>query len=364
MEVNPASFDLAVVGGGPAGTALAITAARNGVRVGLLEAGEFPRHKVCGEFISAESLHVLRNLLRDHPEAATAVEQAPAIAQARLFFAGKQFTGPIDPPALSLPRYALDVLLWEVAQDAGVVAHEKCEVMEIKGDGPFSLTTTKGEVSARAVVVCAGRWSRFTQVALPPGPKWLGVKAHFREQRPSLSTDLYFFEGGYCGVQPVSRDVVNACAMVRSDRATNLPAVFRLSAELRERASHWEPLMEPVSTAPLLYGRPQLTQGNLLLAGDAAGFIDPFAGDGISLALRTGHAAAECLQPFLQGSHSLAQAGQSYADLYRTQFAPLIAAAARVRAVLTWPALPRWFAFHCLRIPGVMPYVIRKTRRA
>jgi flavin-dependent dehydrogenase len=122
--------------------------------------------------------------------------------------------------------------------------------------------------------------------------------------------------------------------------------------------------MEPVSTAPLLYRTPQPTRGNVINAGDAAGFIDPFAGDGISLALRTGRAAAECLQPFFEGRQSLPQAAQSYADLYARQFAPLIAAAARVRAVLTWPVLPRWFAFSCLRIPGVMSYVIRKTRQA
>jgi flavin-dependent dehydrogenase len=56
-------YDLIVVGGGPAGTSAAITCARHGARVLLLERGQFPRHKVCGEFVSAESLELLSDLL-------------------------------------------------------------------------------------------------------------------------------------------------------------------------------------------------------------------------------------------------------------------------------------------------------------
>ena len=69
VEVTRPEFDIAVIGGGPAGTAAAITAARLGARVVLFEAGEFPRQKVCGEFVSAESLGVLRDLLRHTSEA-------------------------------------------------------------------------------------------------------------------------------------------------------------------------------------------------------------------------------------------------------------------------------------------------------
>lgn len=362
--MTPAIFDLAVVGGGPAGASLAITAARNGVNVVVFDASEFPRQKVCGEFISAESLAILRDLLAQHPEATTALASAPEIARARLFFQGSVIKTAVDPPALSLPRYSLDSLLWQAAHHAGVATFSRCEVLAVEGEGPFMLNTAIGDVAAKAVAICAGRWSRFSQVPLPPGPKWMGVKAHYREASPAPSTDLYFFEGGYCGVQPVSRDVVNVCAMVRSDYASNLPAVLSLSPQLAKRASAWEQLTDAVSTAPLLYRTPQPTQRSLLLAGDAAGFIDPFAGDGISLALRTGQAAGDCLQPFFAGHQPLSAAVQNYADTYRRQFAPLIATAARVRGLLNWPALPRRLAFQCLRIPGVMSYVIRKTRQA
>ena len=115
-----------------------------------------------------------------------------------------------------------------------------------------------GAYTAKALIVAAGRWSQFTaDRTLPPGPKWIGVKAHFREIGAEPSTDLYFFENGYCGVQPVAADVVNACAMVRSDHATSLEEVFGLHPKLAERAAGWQAVTQPISTAPLVYREPQ-----------------------------------------------------------------------------------------------------------
>ena len=72
-------FDVVVAGGGPAGVAAGITGARAGARVLLLERGRYPRQKVCGEFISAESLELLCSLLRDVPVAADRQAHAPRI---------------------------------------------------------------------------------------------------------------------------------------------------------------------------------------------------------------------------------------------------------------------------------------------
>jgi flavin-dependent dehydrogenase len=152
--------------------------------------------------------------------------------------------------------------------------------------------------------------------------------------------------------------------MVRSDRATTLNEVFSLHPRLEERSARWEAAMAPVSTAPLIYREPQPVRGNVLFVGDAAGFIDPFVGDGISIALRSGVVAAGCLQPCIHQTDALPAAVESYRKIYARQFAPLLSAASRVRSVLSMPDFARAFAFEMLRLPGVMPLVIRKTRRA
>ncbi len=251
-------FDLAIIGGGPAGTSAAIMAARRGAKVALFEARNFPRHKVCGEFVSAESLDLLTGLVQDVPETAELLARAPVIERTRLLFGGRVIEVEVAPAGLSISRYDLDALLWNAARSAGVEVRPNCEVTASDGHSPFTLQTSAGSCSAKALIVAAGRWSQFTaDRTLPPGPKWIGVKAHFRETDPQPSTDLYFFDHGYCGVQPIAADIVNACAMVRSDHATSLQEVFALHPKLAERAVGWQAVTQPVSTAPLVYRAPQ-----------------------------------------------------------------------------------------------------------
>ena len=364
LNADP-QFDLAIVGGGPAGTSCAITAARLGASVGLFEAKDFPRQRVCGEFVSSESLNVLAGLLKDVPAAERIFQTAPVIDRTRLLLGQRAIDAPVAPPALSISRYDLDALLWDAARRAGAVAHPNCEAVGSDGDGPFTLRMSCGRVKAKALIVAAGRWSQFTaDRTVSAGPKWIGLKAHFEESWTETCTDLYFFANGYCGVQPVTQGVVNACAMVRSDRATSLEEVWKLHPRLARRAANWRAIMQPVSTAPLIYRQPQPVRGNTIFVGDAAAFIDPFAGDGISIALRSGSVAAHCVCNFLMGPAALSEAVGLYQQEYFHQFAPLLSAASRVRYLLSLPAFAQSVVFELLRLPGLIPYVIRKTRTA
>ena len=135
-------FDLAIIGGGPAGSSAAIAAARLGASVVLLEARNFPRHKVCGEFVSAEALGVLAGLLQDVPAGRALLDASPAIQRTRLFLGTRMIEAPVSPPALSITRYDLDAQLWMAAQAGGVETRSNCEVTAAEGSGPFRLTTS------------------------------------------------------------------------------------------------------------------------------------------------------------------------------------------------------------------------------
>ena len=355
--METAHYDLIIVGAGPAGSACAITAARGGANVLLLEKDCFPRQKVCGEFVSPESLELLHGFLQDGQ-----FQSCAQIVTSRVFLDGKILTLPVSPAAQSIPRFNLDPALFAAAQTTGVTTCEGVTVKEVQRDGVFHVLTSADTYTARAVVNATGRWSKLTQFDVAEKNKWLGLKAHFSEQSPPQSVDLYFFSGGYCGVTPVGPDSVNACAMVHADAAHTLEDVFAKEPRLLERSRAWRPLLSTVTTSPLYFRQPETESNGIFLAGDAAGFIDPFAGDGISLALQSGTLAAKSIVPFLCGTYSLEQAQRQYQAAYRKRFMPAFRNAARLRSALAAPRWARSAAMALAAMPGMGKMLVRGTR--
>ncbi len=364
-------YDLIVIGGGPAGTSAAITAAREDANVLLLERGLFPRHKVCGEFVSAESLDLLASLLGPNDKAS--LENAIRISTTRVFLDGRTIETSVSPPAASIARLDLDAALWESARIQGVDSRQKTTVQRVSGTGPFRVATSSGDFDSRAVINASGRWSNLTAgVANAAGSsgKWLGLKGHFSEPSPHPSVDLYFFDGGYCGVQPVKVDDsgegsnrINACAMVRADVASTLEDVFRQHPQLEHRSRGWKQLSGPVSTSPLLFRTPTPVRDGIFMAGDAAVFVDPFVGDGISMALRSGVLAAQTLMPFFRKERSLQNASRSYRKAYHQRLAPVFKASSMIRRMLELPRairLPMIYAFR--NSPRLSRYLVAQTR--
>jgi len=343
------SYDLAVIGGGPAGCAAAITAARAGKRVLLAEKGRYPRHRVCGEFISPESHSVLLGLLGFRRPL---LKSPPQIMGARMFVDGNCLEFRLPEPGWSIPRHDLDYALWQVASEAGA----DCRNVTVQSIKASSLKIEDREISVSAVINASGRWSNLRRASLVEhGPRWIGIKAHFAGEHAPPSTDIYFFDGGYCGVQPISPDRLNASAMVRADAATSLEEVFACHPQLWLRSRAWEQFTETVTTSPLVHASPEPVSGGVLNAGDAAAFIDPFTGDGISLALRTGVLAAECAN---KGGP------ERYAREYHARFSRAFQTAAFTRKLSRSPETIRRLAAFAFRSEVIRGWALKQTRGA
>ncbi len=362
------TYDLVVAGGGPAGTSAAITAARLGARVLLLERGRFPRDKVCGEFVSPEALGLLEALLGRDQEASAMLRSASRISRARVFVAGQCLEFSLAAPAASISRFDFDAGLWKAAQSAGAEALQGTTVERIGRNGVFRVATSAGVFFARSVVNASGRWSNLNPA--PPSasatrsvPR-LGIKAHFLESDSPDSVDLYFFEGGYCGVQPLSGGCVNVCAMVRADQARSLEDVFPLHPELHERSRQWQRDTEPVLTAPLAFRPPLTVRAGVLQAGDGAGFLDPFIGDGISAALHSGALAAQSLVDFCQGKLSFERAASRYQKEYACALLPAFRTARRIRWLFRLPKALHAPVAKMLGTGPVTRYLVSRTRAA
>ncbi len=260
----------AILGGGPAGSAAALVLRSAGQRVVVHEKSRFPRHKVCGEFYTGEILPVLEEL----GVAGEFLRRGPSrLTHCELHFERALRRFRLPEPAWGLSRRAFDDLMLASALASGAA---------LSPDPP-----------AASHIVAAGRRS-----AAPRGRRVFAYKAHFSGPA-SDAVELYFFPGGYCGVNAVEDGATNVCGLapeyvlrsVGFDPGRLLAGIPKLAARFRslERRTRW------FLAGPLCYGpAPPLGPG-ALAAGDALCFVDPFTGSGLLAAVRTGSWAAEAL---------------------------------------------------------------------
>jgi flavin-dependent dehydrogenase len=355
--MNPI-YDIAIVGGGPAGSAAAITAARYGVRVLLLERGDFPRQKVCGEFVSAESLELLSELLGD----SRILASAPPLRSVRICIDGQEAEQRITPPARALTRLEMDRLLWEQAAASGADSRTGVTVRRVtRTSEGFTLETSSGSFAARAMINATGRWSELSRTR-PSLDRWIGIKAHFSGATINDAVELHFAGADYCGLQPIGGGHINVCAMLRPHGGTTFQAIFERFPELARRSRDWHQIGAIVRTSPLFFRSAEPVHDDILQCGDAAAFVDPFAGDGISLALQSGKLAAQTLLPLVSEAGTLVDCARAYESEYKGRFGRVFSSAARIRRTIEAPQLVRWAAMQLFRLPAVSAAVMAATR--
>lgn len=371
-------FDAAIIGAGPAGCAAAIDLAKRGWNVALLEMHRIPRDKLCGEFISPEGVSDLASL-----DTRTSLEaQGPAIiSHALLTFPQiKDVQIPFEANGWGLSRFALDAQLFQTARQSGASGLEKTCVRSVTGDLKecFRLSTDSGSLQekvleARAVIAATGRWSNFPQrvESIRLHQRFLGLKAHYRGDADlDNAVQLHFFQDGYCGLNRVEDDQINLCALVTEELGRRFSKdwgkLLDLVAHENPSLSRYLPQMTRCSdflaTSPVVFRRREKVVGDVLVVGDAAGFLDPFSGDGISSGLRSGMVAAECLDSFLKGADSPERVKQRYLKDYAAEFGRRFFFSQLIRRSMTVPTIPKIFSPLQSRLPSLGQWLVRQTR--
>lgn len=308
-------MDTLVVGGGVAGSAVALQLVRRGAAVTLIDRGEFPRRKACGEGLfpaGARELHRLGVLDQIQPVACLEQLRFHGYGQSAVAMLGSK-----DSPALGIQRHVLDKAMLDAAAAAGVDVQLGVRALALVEAGPerYVVLTDSGELEPRAIVAADGLSSALRRQAgleAPGRGRRYGVSAHVElPTEPEAAVDVWFEEGYEVYVTPVGGRVANV-AVLMSKPATralagDASAAFR-DLVLRSGAlpGAWQEMDEPLTAGPFPARARRLWDRNLVLAGDAAGFFDGITGEGMSLALVSAGDCAEAVAAYLRDDSSAA----------------------------------------------------------
>ena len=318
---------ITIVGGGLAGLTLGIGLRQRGVPVTVWEAGHYPRHRVCGEFISGQGLETLAQLgLRE------LLERAGAVNAATVAFFSTTKSAPVHPlpsRAICLSRFTMDhTLAVELRRLGGVLREGQRRRDEDFGEG---------------IVRATGRRVQTTE----NGARWFGLKVHARHVALIADLEMHLSPRGYVGLCRVDGGAVNVCGL------------FRRRADEDQTPKNWREWLRGKAGSPLngrlalaefeensfcavagISLRPRSAAGRSeCCVGDAITMIPPVTGNGMSMAFESAGMAIEPLAAWSRGEMVWEEARQTVAGQCDAAFTRRLAWAKWLQRTLLTPSL-------------------------
>jgi geranylgeranyl reductase family protein len=354
--------DVAIVGAGPAGSACAIVCAEAGLRTVVLEREKFPREKVCGDCLNPACWPILRRL-----GIADAVHRLPHGKLDTVEFIGIGGARVrVDLPRredseIAVKRSLLDNLLAGRARASGAEVLENAMVTRIEKArwGDWKIDVVHDKITAPVLVAADGRNSTAARLR--------NLLPRIQRERIALQTHiplprgfgdrvvLQFLREGYSGQAPVNGEELNLCLVGKASDVERLKSWA--AAEFGVASGHLWRTITPLARAPL-----GPAHDNLFLIGDAARVVEPFTGEGIYYALRSGELAAKAIRAIVRDEDA-ESARKQFARQHQEMYRGRLWINQLARTAVVWPRLGSAFIRLGQIHPGLLRFLTRKIAR-
>ncbi|MFN3968066.1 NAD(P)/FAD-dependent oxidoreductase [Flavobacterium sp.] len=360
-----------IIGGGLAGLTAAIHLRKLDIPVTLIEKNSYPKHKVCGEYLSNEVLPYWQWLN-------ISIDELKPTHINQLQFStvlGKTINTTLPLGGFGISRYALDYYLYQKAiADGCVMIQESVENVHF-ADDVFTITTaTETIIKSQIVLGAFGKRSNidiqlnrnFIQNKSP----WLAVKAHYEGQFSDKVVDLHNFKGGYCGVSKVEDNRINICYLASYETFKKHKDSDLYQKEVLEQNLHLKDIFQnskllfdkPLTISQISFEQKLPVENHILMIGDTAGLIHPLCGNGMAMAIHSAKIAAEVIDDFLKEKiKSRVALEEVYTQHWNKNFKTRLKTGRLLANILLKPKLSD-IVFRIVMIaPFLLPMIIKKT---
>ena len=307
---NLTTFDVIIIGGGLAGLTNAIHLSKFKQRVLLIEKNSYPKHKVCGEYISNEVLPYLNSLGIDPIK-----EGAKQISKVQVSTTnGNLIKGELPLGGFGMSRYFLDSLLLKKALFNGVQVLKDSVDSIVFEKGVFTVQTKDSKSFQSKVAIGAfGKRSvldlKMNRKFIKKKSPYLAVKIHVKGDFPENLIALHNFKGGYCGVSKVENNSINLCYITEYNSFKKHKNITDFQHQVVFKNKHLKKIFEesnsvfkkPLTISQISFETKKPVENHIIMCGDTAGMIHPLCGNGMGMAITSARLASTRILQFLNG---------------------------------------------------------------